>query len=35
MVVEQGGCATIDAIGAELFTYRELKETIGRIIGKR
>ena len=27
--------ATIDAIGPETFTYRELVETIGRIIGKQ
>ncbi len=37
LAVEQGGKSEngiIDAIGPETFTYRELVETIGRIIGK-
>ena len=37
LAVEQGGeqqNVTIDAIGPETFTYRELVETIGEIIGR-
>jgi len=38
LAVEQGRAArsvTLNAIGPETFTYRELAETIGQIIGKR
>ena len=38
LAVEEGAAAgsrTIDAIGPETFTYRELVQTIGQIIGKR
>jgi NADH dehydrogenase len=38
LAVEQGACGenvVIDAIGPETFTYRELVQTIGRIIGKK
>ncbi len=37
LAVDEGaatGCRTIDAVGPETFTYRELVEAIGRIIGK-
>jgi NADH dehydrogenase len=37
LAVEEGraqGCRTLDAIGPETFTYRELVQTIGQIIGK-
>jgi NADH dehydrogenase len=38
LAVEQGaasGSRTLDAIGPETFTYRELVRTVGEIIGKR
>jgi len=37
LAVDEGaasGCRTIDAVGPETFTYRELVQAIGRIIGK-
>ena len=32
---EAGGCRTLDAVGPESFTFRELVATLGQIIGKR